>query len=644
MEAAFFVRIIVIEKSTRNCFTNLANELPAMQKRITVVSTLVFLIAAFSFLEKKTPTPTPAEAVKTFYLQQAKRFENEVVQLQKLAPAGNEKELQKQFLKVRLAYKQIEVIAEYYFPFFAARLNGPAIPFFEEDEPDVGQQDPAGMQLIEGMIFPHYDKAKSEGLKTVLENLLTDTQTMQATNESNAFNDEFIFDAVTEEMYRVTALGIAGFDSQVALNGLPECEAAMTGVQKILLLYEADIKETEKDKSRQLYGLLNSAKDYLKRNTDFNAFDRMRFIRAYLNPVTQIIGDYKQKKGFGENRSPMYYSTIKKNNTLFAPGIFDVKKYLDDNTTSPDKIKLGQKLFFDKQLSRDNKRSCASCHQPGKAFTDGLSTSLAIDGHTPLPRNAPTLWNAALQRNLFLDNRSFSLEDQVMQVLNNANEMNGSAQRAAEKIITQKEYDLLYSKAFPGAGSSDAARNICNAIACYERTLVALNSKFDKQMRGKTVLNKNEVNGFNLFMGKAKCATCHFMPLFSGAKPPRYYYNESEVIAVPAKSRPGNSPRLDKDEGRFLVTGLPVHKYAFKTPTLRNIALTAPYMHNGVFKTLEEVIEFYNNGGGKGLKIAPGNQTLPSGKLDLTRVEKLDISAFLKTLTDTARAKLLLQQ
>jgi len=390
--------------------------------------------------------------------------------------------------------------------------------------------------------------------------------------------------------------------------------------------------------------LLNSAKDYLKHNTDFNAFNRMQFIAAYLNPVTQIIGEYKQAKGFEENKSPMYYSTIKKNNTLFATGVFDVNKYLDDNTTSADKIRLGQKLFFDKQLSRDNKRSCATCHQPGKAFTDGLPTSLAIDGHTSLPRNAPTLWNAALQRNLFLDNRSFSLEDQVMQVLNNADEMHGSAQKAAEKIVAQKEYYLLYSKAFPGADKSGADRNICNAIACYERTLVALNSKFDKQMRGKAVLNKNEVNGFNLFMGKAKCATCHFMPLFSGAKPPRYYYNESEVIAVPAKSRPGNNPRLDKDEGRFLITGLPVHKCAFKTPTLRNIALTAPYMHNGVFKTLDEVIEFYNNGGGNGLKIAPGNQTLPFGKLGLTRSEKRDVLEFLKTLTDTARVKGLLQQ
>ena len=224
-----------------------------------------------------------------------------------------------------------------------------------------------------------------------------------------------------------------------------------------------------------------------------------------------------------------------------------------------------------------------------------------------------------------------------MQVLNNAKEMHGVAEKAAEKIILQKEYVTLYTKAYPLASMIDAAQNICNAIACYERTLIALNTKFDKHMRGQRLLSANEINGFNLFMGKAKCGTCHFMPLFNGAKPPRYYYTETEVIGVPDKNSKVNS-KLDEDEGRFSITGLTIHKYAFKTSTLRNIALTAPYMHNGVFKTLEQVIDFYNNGGGKGLKIAPKNQTLPFEKLNLSTTEKRNIIFFLKTLTDTVKS------
>lgn len=607
-----------------------------MFRKIIVAGCLMLCIVVFSFFAR--PGATPAESVKKFYLEQTTQFKNEIIRLQHLLEKGEEKTLQQQFIKTRLSYKQAEVIIEYYFNYYAAKLNGPAIPFFEEDEPDLGQQDPSGMQVMEGFLFPHYDKNNKGVLAAIIEKLLADADFMYQTNESNAFNDELIFDAVTEELFRITALGLTGFDSQTAANGLPESRAALCGVQKILQLYQEEIKYTLGQRGKQLQPLLNAAGNFLDHNTVFNSFPRMQFITGYLNPITEIVGEYKKAKRFGENRSPMFYSTIKKNNNLFAPDIFDTDKYLDDNTISPAKIMLGKKLFFDKQLSKDNKRSCATCHDPRKAFTDGLTTSVALDGHSSLPRNAPTLWNVALQRNLFLDNRSFSLEDQVMQVLNNEKEMHGSAQKAAEKILEQKEYKALYAGAYPAANSSAAAQNICNAIACYERTLVSLNSRFDKHMRGKPMLNKDEIHGFDLFMGKAKCGTCHFMPLFSGAKPPRYYYNETEVIGVPDKNTKKNA-RLDEDEGRFLATGLPIHKFAFKTTTLRNISLTAPYMHNGVYKTLEEVLAFYNNGGGKGLSIAPSNQTLPFDKLNLSRVEQQDIIAFLKTLTDTVVSK-----
>jgi cytochrome c peroxidase len=154
-------------------------------------------------------------------------------------------------------------------------------------------------------------------------------------------------------------------------------------------------------------------------------------------------------------------------------------------------------------------------------------------------------------------------------------------------------------------------------------------------MRGDSNLSKREINGFNVFMGKAKCGTCHFLPLFNGAKPPRYYFTESEVLGVPAEKHK-NKAVIDNDSGRILITGIPIHLFAFKTPTIRNIALTAPYMHNGVFDTLEEVVEFYDSGGGSGLKIAPENQTLPPEKLKLTRQEKKDLVLFMKSLTDTS--------
>jgi cytochrome c peroxidase len=604
--------------------------------KISVISFFIILGIAFSSSQIHNE-PSPAQQVKDYYLAQTRLFINDLENFKKSISTGHKKNIQQKFLAVRESYKKAETLIEYYFNFFAVQLNGAPIPYFEEDDPDKGQLEPAGMQVIEAIIFPVYNIAQNEELLTLTDKLIRDAQTMLETNESFAFNDEFITDAVIEELYRIAALGIAGFDAQLSGNGLPECKAALAGVQNILLNYEENFKISGIDKFNRVHNLFKEAVLYLERNNSFDAFNRLDFIQNYLTPITKEVTAFKLKNNFKSNKSGRFYCTIKKENSLFAPNNFNVNKYLDDNTTSPYKIELGRMLFFDTQLSVDNKRSCATCHQPNKAFTDGLKTSVALDGHSALPRNAPTLWNVALQRNLFLDNRSRTLEDQVMQVLNNKKEMHGSAQAAAEKIIKQKEYENIYAKAYQNAPLSEAANNICNAIACFERTLIALNAKFDRHMNGQKTLSVNEINGFNLFMGKAKCGTCHFAPLFNGSKPPRYYFTESEVIGTPQKNVKQHAV-LDNDEGRYAITGLPMHKFAFKTPTLRNVALTAPYMHNGVFTTLEQVVDFYNEGGGKGLKIDPPNQTLPFDRLNLSKKEKKDLVLFMRSLTDTSVA------
>ncbi len=603
-----------------------------MVRFVFIISVLISVIACFSFLNNK-PIPA-AQQVKKIYLQHTSSFIAESKKLQTAVKSGNQKKMQQQFFKTRAAYKQMETIFAYYFQSYVNNVNSPPKPYFEEEELDIPQQKPAGMQLIEEMIFADYSKADKAKMKSEAAELVRMAVLLPTINEPIEFNDSNNFDAFIEELYRITALGIAGFDSQTAVNSLPECKEALNGLQQYIAVYKYEFDKKLPGRFAQLDNLINLAKKYLDKNQDFIAFDRMFFIINYLDPITKIVGSYKQAYELKDNTSWPYYSAIRKNNSMFNAKAFNVNSFLDDFSTSTDKIELGRRLFFDTQLSSDNTRSCASCHQPGKAFTDGLKTSLALDGHSSLPRNAPTLWNAALQRNLFLDSRSQTLEDQVLQVLNNAKEMHGSAQTIAATITKQPAYKTLYQQSFPNATTDKAAENVCNAIACYERTLVALNSKFDKHMNGQPVLTKQEINGFNLFMGKAKCGTCHFMPLFNGARPPRYYYIESEVIGVPADTNKTNA-RLDADSGRYLNTAYPIQLFSFKTSTLRNIVLTAPYMHNGVFKTLEEVVDFYNEGGGKGLKIAPPNQSLPFDKLKLTPAEKKDIIAFMKALTDT---------
>ena len=597
---------------------------------IAIILITTILVSAFF-----NPEPNlSAKKVKQYYLQQTDSFIKAATALQYAVKSGNEKKMQLQFFKTRIIYKQIETIAEYYFNFYAIKLNGPPIPFFEEDEADIPENNPYGMQVIESLIFPHYKPENKSDLKIQVDELVRLAIELPTINESFEFGDDNIFDAFMEEMYRITALGITGFDSQTAQNFLPECAAALNSLQHYLSFYKTQFNEKLPGKYGLLENYLTAAQVYIEGNKMPNSFNRMEFITAYLNPIAKIVGEFKVVNKLKDNPAGFYYSGINKNNSLFNPGAFNPYRFLDDFSTSAEKIELGRMLFFETGLSSNNQRSCATCHNPGKAFTDGLKTSLALDGHSPLPRNAPTLWNAALQRNLFADSRSRNLEEQVMQVLNNALEMHGAAQTVAENIVTKNKYKDIYQKAYPGSVTGNAAQNICNAIACYERTLIALNSRFDKHMNGQNTLTANEINGFNIFMGKAKCGTCHFMPLFSGAKPPRYYYIESEVIGVPKTNAKRNS-KLDSDSGRYNATQAKIHLFAFKTPTLRNIELTAPYMHNGVFNSLEEVVEFYNNGGGKGLGIAPPNQSLPFEKLQLSVKEQKDIIAFMKTLSDT---------
>jgi cytochrome c peroxidase len=581
------------------------------------------------------PENNPAQKVHMHYRTQCSQFIKAIKEFKQAVLSGDEKKMQQAFLNTRLAYKKTEAITEYFFSFYAAKLNGPPIPFFEEAEADVPANIPTGMQVIEGWLFPHYLSRNKKALLEQTDELLRYATELPAVTPSFAFSDATVLDAFMEELYRITALGITGFDSQTAQYALPECAAALQSLSAYSAFYKEGFTEKLPGQYDSLQYFFTQARLYIEHNNRFNHFNRAVFITEYMNPLARLTGAFKTANDLKDNPAGQYYSAVLKNNSLFAAGAFNPYRFLDDFDTSAAKTEMGRQLFFDTQLSADNSRSCATCHQPGKAFTDGLKTSIALDGHTALPRNAPTLWNAALQRNLFADSRSRNLEEQVMQVLNNAKEMHGTAQQAAEKIIAQQKYKTIYAAAYPNSKMADAAQNICNAIACYERTLIALNSRFDKHMNGQPALTAAEINGFNLFMGKAKCGTCHFMPLFGGAKPPRYYYTESEVVGVPATSTKKNA-QLDDDSGRYLFTGYPIHLYSFKTPTIRNTALTAPYMHNGVFNTLEEVVDFYNEGGGQGLGIAPGNQSLPFEKLQLSAAEKKNIVAFMKALTDTS--------
>ena len=188
-----------------------------------------------------------------------------------------------------------------------------------------------------------------------------------------------------------------------------------------------------------------------------------------------------------------------------------------------------------------------------------------------------------------------------------------------------------FQKAFKDGAEAVDEYKVQAALAAYIRSLAPFTSRFDQHMRGCNVLTSDEIKGFNLFMGKAKCGSCHFMPLFNGTVPPQFSKTESEVIGVPADA---GFKKPDADEGRYSIHQVAEFRGAFKTPTLRNIGRTAPYMHNGVYKTLEEVMDFYNEGGAAGRQHPLPNQTLAPDKLQLSKKEIEQIILFLHTLTD----------
>jgi parallel beta-helix repeat protein len=293
-----------------------------------------------------------------------------------------------------------------------------------------------------------------------------------------------------------------------------------------------------------------------------------------------------------------------------------------DNPQTPEKAELGRLLFYDPILSGDRTRSCATCHHPDLGFTDGKGRSIGADGQ-PMRRGAPTLWNVGYLRRLFWDGRATSLEEAARMSLTDPREMAADPERLVRALKAIPEYRERFDRAFGGRdGSAVTFENIAKAIAAFERTLVSRNSPFDRFAAGDAAaLTPAQRRGLNLFRsGRTRCFECHTLPLFGSS--------DFRVIGVP------DLPGGPADRGRAEVTGSPRDERAFKVPTLRNVALTAPYMHNGIFATLEEVVDFYKDGGGRGRGMDLPNLDSKIQPFRLSPEEREDLVAFLYALTD----------
>jgi cytochrome c peroxidase len=291
---------------------------------------------------------------------------------------------------------------------------------------------------------------------------------------------------------------------------------------------------------------------------------------------------------------------------------------------SPQEIDLGRYLFFDPALSVDQSVSCATCHNPDKGLGDGLATSQGKDGQN-LKRAAPSLYNVGYLTKLFWDGRASTLEEQMLEPLFSKDEMGNTPENLIRTINEIENYRKLFAEAFPERNRNQpiALYEITKSIAAFQSTLVSLNSKYDQYAHGyDEALNKNEIEGLNIFRSfVARCAECHTPPLFT-----------NQQFAVIGSPEPDGLPLDPGAEVPFNDKSL---RGAFKVPSLRNIAKTAPYMHSGRFKTLRETVQFYTDG--RGHAVPEGENLLIHWHIwepNLTDYELDRLVDFLKTLTD----------
>jgi cytochrome c peroxidase len=292
----------------------------------------------------------------------------------------------------------------------------------------------------------------------------------------------------------------------------------------------------------------------------------------------------------------------------------DEPPYPELNQPTTDRVTLGKMLYFEPRISGNGITSCATCHNPSLGWTDGLAKAIGFKGKE-LARGSPTVINTAYNTIQMWDGRKKDLEDQASGPMESPDEMHVDFVKVYRWLNDNPEYKMLFEKAYPGEPIDVVT--MTKAIASFERTLVSNNSPFDRWLKGdNNALTKQQIRGFRLFEDpqKGNCTICHSAPNFTN--------NGFHNIGLKSHDQE------NADMGRFVIKPLPSMRGAFKTPTLRDVALTAPYFHDGSATTLKEVMEHYNRGGSTAKDLSPDIKPL-----QLNEQEMADIVAFMEALT-----------
>lgn len=598
----------------------------------TILYIGVLIFSLISCKEKTAPKRVTSANAESMFTEEIRNhyfqtLDSAAFYIQKLDTTETLEHNKANFLKSREWYKRAEpmLIAYDYQNYLS--MNAPNLLKVEiDDYTDIKRLKPKSYQVLEELLYADGEVSNKE-LDLVIKYLKVRIPFIRKNHMMYTQKDRHHLKMIRDGIITVATKGITGFDSPMLANSLNEAIYSYETIATVLSFYKEAFTDNElyEKWSKEIASTISDLTA-----GDFDTFDRYTFIKDHTNQQLELVNLTANDWGFQLNTSRPLNPTA---TNIFAKDFFNIKKFAlpGSPAINDERIALGRKLFNDESLSSTGNISCATCHIKEKAFTDGHSKALGING-VELQRNTPTLSYAVYQKTMFYDGRATGLEDQIVNVVNDKNEfhmdLNTIEKRVGENSAYRASFDSLY-------GGEMTNMNVRHAIATYIRSLAPFNSKFDRNIQGiENTLTNVEKLGFNLFMGKAACATCHFPPAFNGTVPPKYEETEFENLGVP-KNASFNDPILDDDPGQYHPYKVEEKRSFFKTATVRNAELTAPYMHNGVYKTLEEVITFYNVGGGQGLGLDVPYQTLPPDSLSLEEQEQKALIAFMKTLTDT---------
>lgn len=612
-----------------------------MKRKIILILFIAIASAVFYSFRDNTPEGYMANYITGLNVLKTQQLALiEVIQNSDLRSAHDIDNIRKQILLARRSMKGVDFWLRYLAPVAYKRINGPLpveweTEVFEKFEKPY-KREGAGLTLAG--LYLGEEHIQKDSLLHLVESSVDAVSTFAAdsiTKELKTCHHFFLCNRLF--LLNLAAIYTTGFECPDTAAIIPELRSMLVGVQTIYQSYNESFPETPL--TSEYLSLYRSTMDFVSRQpSSCTQFDHFTFIKDYINPLfilnQKLINQYKVV-----SHSLVDYSLNKNATSIFDKALYNGQNpkgifiRVEDTAVLAEIDHVGRLLFYDPVLSGNNLRSCASCHKSGEYLADTSATaSIQYNRTDRLARNTPSLINAQYNHLLMLDGKHFTLQHQAKGVIANPIEMGCSENDALQKVLSCKEYRTVFKKLLKYTPQEKEITfdHIVSAITFYYSKFSKYYAPFDNAINGRKALSADAKQGFNVFMGKAQCGTCHFVPQFNGVKPP-YVSSEFEVLGVPQDT---GFKKLDADKGRYEINPASETMNAFRTGSIRNAAHTMPYMHNGVFKTLEQVIDFYDAGGGAGRGLPVSNQTLSSDSLKLTRTEKAQLIVFIKSLDE----------